>query len=246
MSCLLLVLFLPSDPFSITETETSLPRSTQNLSRFFSPPFLLFLFTSSSSSPCNLHISHFKLLSRVFSMEETKKVPLNPKAPEFYPNFGAKKISPPCPAKPKYLYPPPPRPVFCFNDRFRCYQSYKKPAKTFNAKPEKPRQPYHLLLCNRKCLPPRLLKQKVWVYKNRNSSPANTVPPPPPEEVKIEPLFGDKTSLMIRNIPNNFGLDTFLFKIRNFFFFFSSLLEMSHVFLLSFFSCEDEANFWGF
>ncbi|CAA7062335.1 unnamed protein product [Microthlaspi erraticum] len=142
-------------------------------------------------------------------MEETKKaalVPLNPKAPEFYPKSGAKKISPPCHGKPKFRYPPPPRPVF-----FRCYKSYKKPSKALNAKLEKPRQPYRFMFCNRKCpppprcLPPRLLKQKGWVPKNRSFPPANTVPPPPPpEEVQTEPLFGDKTSLMIRNIPNNF------------------------------------------
>ncbi|KAF8110130.1 hypothetical protein N665_0087s0011 [Sinapis alba] len=66
---------------------------------------------------------------------------------------------------------------------------------TFSVKPGKLRQP--------KCLPPRLLKQKVWVHKNRNFS--SRKPLPPPKESVLKSLFGDKTSVMIRNIPNIFG-----------------------------------------
>ncbi|KAJ0235838.1 hypothetical protein HA466_0262780 [Hirschfeldia incana] len=102
-------------------------------------------------------------------------LPLNPKAPEFYPKNRAQEQN--------------------FLSR-----------STFSVKPGKLRQP--------KCLPPRLLKQKVWVHKNRNFLPRKPLPPPKESEVKSHPspqddtyksLFGDKTSVMIRNIPNIFG-----------------------------------------
>lgn len=66
---------------------------------------------------------------------------------------------------------------------------------TFSVKPGKLSRP--------KCLPPRLLKQKAWVQKNRNVLPRK--PLPPPKEAELKSLFGDQTSVMIRNIPNMFG-----------------------------------------
>ncbi|ESQ33305.1 hypothetical protein EUTSA_v10005573mg [Eutrema salsugineum] len=64
----------------------------------------------------------------------------------------------------------------------RPYHIYE-PSKTFNAKPENFREPHRFWFCNRKCLPPRLLNLKP----------------------KIESPLGDRTSVMIRNIPNIFG-----------------------------------------
>ncbi|XP_018448644.1 protein terminal ear1 homolog [Raphanus sativus] len=102
-------------------------------------------------------------------------LPLNPKAPEFYPKTRAQEPN--------------------FPSR-----------STFSVKPGKLRQP--------RCLPPRLLKQKVWVHKNRNFLPRKPLPPPKESELKSLPspqedtfksLFGDKTSVMIRNVPNIFG-----------------------------------------
>lgn len=115
--------------------------------------------------------SSFFFLGFLFSMA----LPLNPKAPEFYPKSRAQEPN---------------------------YPSHS----TFSVKPGKLRQP--------KCLPPRLLKQKVWVHKNRNFLPRKPLPPPKESELKSLPspqedtfksLFGDKTSVMIRNIPNIFG-----------------------------------------
>lgn len=109
-------------------------------------------------------------------------LPLNPKAPEFYPKTRAQEPN--------------------FPSR-----------STFSVKPGKLRQP--------RCLPPRLLKQKVWVHKNRNFLPRKPLPPPKESELKSLPspqedtfksLFGDKTSVMIRNVPNIFG-SVFNFKI---------------------------------
>ncbi|CAN7030687.1 hypothetical protein IGI04_030423 [Brassica rapa subsp. trilocularis] len=76
---------------------------------------------------------------------------------------------------------------------------------TFSVKPGKLSRP--------KCLPPRLLKQKAWVQKNRNVLPRK--PLPPPKEAELKSLFGDQTSVMIRNIPNMFGRKDLLRILNN-------------------------------
>lgn len=165
-------------------------------------------------------------------------LPLNPKAPAFssasskepYLLYPPPEISPAFSQHPhNFLYPhppprmlffnvnqfhpppPPPPHMFFFNSHFPFHPPIKKPAKVFShgdVKARKPIKPFPRRVCYRKCLPPRLLKKQVWVTRNRNLSAK-----PLPVEDEVETPLAGKTSVMVRNIPNDFGSVSFLFPI---------------------------------
>lgn len=180
-------------------------------------------------------------------MEEKLSVSiLNPEALAFIPAFthkpklhyphsrpspGAPVFSPAFPQNPKFYYPPPPPPpMFYFNNH--TYElPFKKPCKASTGDDVKPGKPFRWGF--RRCLPPRHLKNKVWIQKNGIFS---AKPLPFPEDKLVE-----KTSVMVRNIPNSFGLVFYVFSIV--FFFIIYLEYMRKDWILFFFYFVDEPIF---